>query len=75
MTKQIKAEFVGPFLKPVAGSEVFNGIVERYGGWDMALADVEKMASEAEERAARLRCTAAVIRRMIEIDEAWPGMS
>jgi hypothetical protein len=60
-------------MKP--STELLNHIVERASGWDAALLDAEGQIAEAEKRAARLRATASIIKRMISAGEPWPGQS
>lgn len=57
----------------MSSTNMFNWIVENSGGWEAALADAEQQMLEAEKRAARLRATASVIRKMIANGEPWPG--
>jgi len=56
-----------------SSTELLNTLVETASGWDAALLDAEEQIAEAEKRAARLRATASIIRRMISAGEPWPG--
>lgn len=56
-----------------SSTELLKSIVEDASGWDAALLDAEEQIAEAEKRAARLRATASIIRRMISAGEPWPG--
>jgi len=52
---------------------IFNNILNKCDGWEAALLDAEQQKAEAEKRAARMRATASVIRRMIAEGQPWPG--
>jgi hypothetical protein len=57
-----------------ASTDMLKQIVEKnFGGWEAALADAEQQMFDAERRAARLKATASVIRKMIANGEPWPG--
>ena len=55
-------------------TDMLKQIVDNnFGGWEAALADAEQQMLDAEKRAARLKATASVIRKMIANGEPWPG--
>jgi hypothetical protein len=54
-------------------TELLNNILNKWDGWEAALLNAEEQKAEAEKRAARMRATASVIRKMITDGEPWPG--
>jgi hypothetical protein len=48
-------------------------VLECFPSWELAIADAERGASEAEQRAVRLRAVAAVFKRKKDAGEPWPG--
>lgn len=52
---------------------LLENVLELFPGWELAIAEAERGAMEAEQRAVRLRAVASVFKRKMNAGEPWPG--
>ncbi len=56
-------------------TDLLEKVLGLFPGWEAAIADAESQALQCEERAARLRAVADVLRTKKKAGEPWPGKS
>ncbi len=53
-------------------TDLLEKVLGLFPGWDAAIVDAEKQASEHEQKAVRLKAIADVMRRKRDEGEPWP---